>query len=29
MGGNTEEQWRMVRAELNALADVYGLARLR
>lgn len=29
MGGNTEEQWRQVRAELNALADVYGLARLR
>ena len=29
MGGNTEEQWRMLRAELNALADVYGLARLR
>jgi hypothetical protein len=29
MGANTEEQWRLVRAELNALADVYGLARLR
>jgi hypothetical protein len=29
LGGNTEEQWRMVRVELNALADVYGLARLR
>jgi hypothetical protein len=29
MGGNTEQQWRMLRAELNALADVYGLARLR
>ena len=29
MGGNVEQQWRMLRAELNALADVYGLARLR
>jgi hypothetical protein len=26
---NAEQQWRMLRAELNALADVYGLARLR
>jgi exonuclease VII large subunit len=29
LGGNAEQQWRMLRAELNALADVYGLARLR
>jgi hypothetical protein len=29
MGGNTEQQWNMLRAELNALADVYGLSRLR
>ena len=26
---NAEQQWRLLRAELNALADVYGLARLR
>jgi hypothetical protein len=26
---NAEQQWRMLRAELNALADVYGLPRLR
>ena len=26
---SAEQQWRLLRAELNALADVYGLARLR
>jgi hypothetical protein len=25
MGGETERQWALVRAELNTLADVYGL----
>ena len=29
LGGSAERQWGMLRAELNALADVYGLARLR
>jgi hypothetical protein len=29
MGANTEEQWRLLRAELNTLADVYELSPLR
>ena len=29
MGGEAERQWNMLRYELNTLADVYGLARLR
>lgn len=29
LGGDTERTWGDVRAELNALADVYGLSRMR
>jgi hypothetical protein len=29
MGANTEEQWRLLRAELNTLADVYELPPIR
>ena len=29
MGGETERQWGLLRAELNTLADVYGLPLLR
>jgi hypothetical protein len=29
MGGETERQWSLLRAELNTLADVYGLSGIR
>ncbi len=29
LGGATEQQWRLLRAELNALADAYNLRQLR
>jgi hypothetical protein len=29
MGANTEEQWRLLRVELNTLADVYELSPIR